>query len=92
MAFGGKRQLLEPTRFEGTRQHATTGERYLARGPGLPPNCHGRSVWALAQQYGRPRPGERATNRHGGLDAAAAALGYSTMQVLQNAIAEYCAG
>ena len=33
-----------------------------------------------------------ATNRHGGLDAAAAALGYSTMQVLQNAIAEYCAG
>jgi hypothetical protein len=43
------------------------------------PNCHGDVVSALAQQYG-------------GLPAAAAALGYSSVQVLQNAIAEYCAG
>jgi probable HAF family extracellular repeat protein len=42
-------------------------------------NCHGKSVSALAQQYG-------------GLDHAAAALGYSSVQVLQNGIAEYCAG
>jgi hypothetical protein len=42
-------------------------------------NCHGQSVSALAQQYG-------------GLAAAAAALGYSSVPVLQNAIAEYCAG
>jgi hypothetical protein len=42
-------------------------------------NCQGQSVSALAQQYG-------------GLAAAAAALGYSSVPVLQNAIAEYCAG
>jgi hypothetical protein len=43
------------------------------------PNCHGDVVSALAQQYG-------------GQAAAAAALGYSSVSVLQNAIAEYCAG
>jgi hypothetical protein len=43
------------------------------------PNCHGQSVSALAQEYG-------------GLAAAASALGYSSVQVLQNAIATYCAG
>jgi hypothetical protein len=36
-------------------------------------NCHGQSVSALAQQYG-------------GLNAAAAALGYSNVQALQEAI------
>jgi hypothetical protein len=46
--------------------------------PGTP-NCHRKSVSALAQQYG-------------GLAAAAAALGYSSVQVLQNDIAAYCAG
>ena len=48
---------------------------------GMPgkPNCHGKSVSALAQQYG-------------GLYAAAAALGYSSVQVLQNDIAAYCLG
>jgi uncharacterized repeat protein (TIGR03803 family) len=47
---------------------------------GIPgkPNCHGKSVSALARQYG-------------GLSAAAAALGYSSVRVLQNAIAAYCA-
>ena len=42
-------------------------------------NCVGQSVSALAQKYG-------------GLAHAAAALGYSSVQALQNAIAEYCAG
>ena len=48
---------------------------------GIPgePNCYGQSVSALAQQYG-------------GLNAVAAALGYSSVPVLQNAITEYCAG
>ncbi len=36
------------------------------------PNCHGQVVSTLAKQYG-------------GLDAAAAALGYSSVQFLQNA-------
>jgi hypothetical protein len=43
------------------------------------PNCHGQSISALAQQYG-------------GLDHAASALGYSSVQVLQNDIAAHCAG
>jgi YVTN family beta-propeller protein len=42
-------------------------------------NCYGQSVWMLTLQYG-------------GLPAAAAALGFSSVQVLQNKIAEYCAG
>ena len=42
-------------------------------------NCRGQSVSALAQQYG-------------GLAAAAAALHYSSVQMLQNDIAVYCAG
>jgi len=40
-------------------------------------NCHGKSVAALSQQYGN-------------LDAAAAALGYSDVQDLQDAIRTYC--
>jgi uncharacterized repeat protein (TIGR03803 family) len=43
------------------------------------PNCWANSVSALARQYG-------------GLNAAAAALDYSGVQVLQNAIATFCAG
>jgi hypothetical protein len=46
--------------------------------PGTP-TCRGKVVSTLAKQYG-------------GLDAAAAALGYSSVQVLRNAIAEFCAG
>jgi uncharacterized repeat protein (TIGR03803 family) len=42
-------------------------------------NCRGKSVSALAQKYGD-------------LDAAAAALGYSSVSVLQDDIAAYCAG
>ena len=42
-------------------------------------NCHGTSVSALATKFG-------------GLDAAAAALGFSNVQGLQNAIRAFCAG
>ena len=42
-------------------------------------NCIGKSVSALAHQYG-------------GLARAAAALGYSSVQALQNAIQTFCAG
>jgi uncharacterized repeat protein (TIGR03803 family) len=41
------------------------------------PDCQGNSVSAFAQQYG-------------GLDAAATALGYSSVVALQNAIKAYC--
>ena len=41
------------------------------------PNCYGKSVSALAQQYG-------------GLTNAAAALGYPSVSALQNAIEAYC--
>jgi len=44
--------------------------------PGFP-NCHGRSVSALAQKYG-------------GMAAAATALGVSSVSALQNAIDESC--
>jgi hypothetical protein len=40
-------------------------------------NCHGQSVSALARQYG-------------GLSGAAAALGYSNVSALQNAILTFC--
>jgi hypothetical protein len=42
-------------------------------------NCRGQSVFALAQQFG-------------GLNNAAAALGYPSMDTLQNAIREFCGG
>jgi hypothetical protein len=46
--------------------------------PGTP-NCLGQSIAALARQYG-------------GLDAAAAALGFPSVQALQDAIQEFCEG
>jgi hypothetical protein len=46
--------------------------------PGYP-NCHGKSVSALSQQFG-------------GLKAAATALGYSDTLALQNAINVHCRG
>jgi uncharacterized repeat protein (TIGR03803 family) len=60
---------------------AGTGYVPPARFAGTPgkANCQGQSVSALAQEYG-------------GLAHAAAALGYSSVQALQNAIATYCAG
>ena len=42
-------------------------------------NCHGQSVSALARQYG-------------GLNSAAAALGYADVSALQNAIMAFCGG
>jgi hypothetical protein len=42
-------------------------------------NCHGQSVSALARQYG-------------GLNSAAAALGYADVSALQNAILSFCEG
>ena len=42
-------------------------------------NCHGQSVSALARQYG-------------GLNSAAAALGYADVSALQNAIMGFCGG
>ena len=46
--------------------------------PGMP-NCHGESVSALAQQFG-------------GLNAVASALGFDSVQVLQDAIKAFCEG
>jgi len=42
-------------------------------------NCHGQSVSALARQYG-------------GLNGAAAALDYTDVSALQNAIMTFCEG
>jgi hypothetical protein len=42
-------------------------------------NCQGQSVSALAEQFG-------------GLDAAAAALGFPSVQALQHAIQAFCKG
>jgi hypothetical protein len=42
-------------------------------------NCYGQSVAALVQQYG-------------GLNAAAAALGFDSVEALQGAIQEFCVG
>jgi hypothetical protein len=42
-------------------------------------SCQGQSVSALAQQYG-------------GLNSAAAALGFDSVSVLQNAVGEFCGG
>jgi uncharacterized repeat protein (TIGR03803 family) len=43
------------------------------------PDCIGKTISPLAQKYG-------------GLDAAAAALGYSSVSALQSAVAGYCGG
>jgi hypothetical protein len=64
IAFGIFIQPTPPPRFAGT--------------PGFS-NCHGKSVSALAQQYG-------------GLAHAAAALDYSSVSKLQSAVAAYCGG
>ena len=59
-----------------------TGAAWVfVRFAGLPrsASCHGQSVSALAQQYG-------------GFGSAAAALGYSSVQAMQNGVAIYCAG
>jgi len=55
-----------------------TGFVIFAGTPGKP-NCFGQSVSALARQYG-------------GLNAAAAALGYPSVRALQKAIMDFCEG
>ena len=77
--------LFGTTEFGGASSLGTVfeigGSGFVPPFAGTPgtPNCHGQSVSALARQYG-------------GLNAAAAALGFSSVQVLQNAITGYCAG
>lgn len=53
-----------------------TGTVAFAGTPGEP-NCHGKSVSALARQFG-------------GIDAAASALGFASVQALQDAIQAFC--
>jgi hypothetical protein len=65
IAFGVFIQPAKPApRFAGT-----PGKAY----------CHGKSVSALAKQYG-------------GLNGAAAALGFASVNALQNAIMAFCEG
>ena len=56
-----------------------TGSGFVGPFAGTPgkPNCFGKSVSALARQYG-------------GLNAAAEALGYPSVRALQQAILEFC--
>jgi hypothetical protein len=54
-----------------------TGEPVSGLGTPGQPNCPGQTISALAHQFG-------------GIDAAAAALGFSSVQALQNAFALFC--
>jgi hypothetical protein len=85
-----RRRQRQPLWHDGawrceSRRHGVRDHReWLCRPPqfaGTPgkPNCFGQSVSALARQYG-------------GLNNAAAALGYPSVQALQKAILEYCEG
>jgi hypothetical protein len=65
-----------PTMLNVAMNISVTGSAPFAGTPGKP-NCHGQSISALARQYG-------------GLNAAATALDFSTVQALQNAIMEFC--
>jgi len=67
---------LNPNAFGIFIHPAREREPRFAGKPGTA-NCHGRSVAALAQQYGK-------------LNAAATTLGYSDESELQNAIRTFC--
>lgn len=67
-----------PTIVDGAMNISVTGTAPFAGTPGKP-NCIGKSVSTLARQYV-------------GLDAAAAALDYPTMQALHEAITAFCRG
>jgi hypothetical protein len=54
-----------------------TGETVPEAGTPGRPNCHGQSISAMAGQFG-------------GIDAAASALGFSSVRSLQNAFALFC--
>jgi YVTN family beta-propeller protein len=68
---------VEPIAFGVFIQPAQPAPRFAGT-PGKT-NCHGKSVSALARQFG-------------GLNAAAAALGFSSVGALQNAILAFCQG
>jgi YVTN family beta-propeller protein len=68
---------LNPNAFGIFIQQAQTKPRFAGT-PGKS-NCYGQSVSPLARQYG-------------GLDAAAAALGFSSIRELKHAILEFCEG
>jgi len=54
-----------------------TGETVPEAGTPGQPNCHGQTISALAHQFG-------------GINAAASALGFSSVQALQNAVKLFC--
>ena len=54
-----------------------TGETVPEAGTPGQPNCHGQTISALAHQFG-------------GIDAAASALGFSTVQALQTGVTLFC--
>jgi probable HAF family extracellular repeat protein len=68
-------QIVGPF-IDSTGEHGFVATRAFAGTPGKA-NCYGRSVAALARQYG-------------GLNAAAAALDYPDVDTLQNAILAFC--
>jgi hypothetical protein len=61
----------------GTQPRSVTVSRRRFAGTPGTANCHGTSVSALEQQFGT-------------LDAAAAALGFPSVQALQDAIRAFC--
>jgi acid phosphatase (class A) len=70
---------LPPTRDCAAEDAALAFHPLMFAGTPGRPNCSGQSVSALAQQFG-------------GLNGAAAALGYSDVSALQNAITQFCGG
>jgi hypothetical protein len=76
---------FENIEFGGNAQRHIFGSIVASQPPprfaGTPgrANCHGQSVSALAKQYG-------------GLNGAAAALGYASVDALQNAVQAFCMG
>jgi hypothetical protein len=69
---------VPPMIVDAAMNITVTGTVAFAGTPGKP-NCHGQSVSALARQFG-------------GLDGAARALGFPSVQALQDAIRAFCGG
>jgi hypothetical protein len=77
IAVGGQAVINGAFSILQTAELYVPAETAFAGTPGTP-NCHGQSVSALTQQYGN-------------INAAAKSLGYSSVQVLQDAITAFCA-
>jgi uncharacterized repeat protein (TIGR03803 family) len=75
----GAGALYGTTLYGGSTGYGTVFKMITFAGIPGRSNCIGKSVSALAQQYG-------------GLAAAAATLGYSGVEVLQKTVAAYCDG